>query len=105
MKTSTLLIRTPEGIVFSQLLAGPVTRFLAWGIDLACVLAASMLAGTLLGVFGIISLVFARALTILASFVIFLGYGIWFEWRWRGQTIGKRVLRLRVVDAQGLRLH
>jgi hypothetical protein len=27
------------------------------------------------------------------------------EWRWRGQTIGKRVLRLRVVDAQGLRLH
>ena len=22
-----------------------------------------------------------------------------FEWMWRGQTIGKRVLRLRVVDA------
>ena len=26
------------------------------------------------------------------------------EWRWRGQTIGKRLLRLRVVDAEGMRL-
>ena len=26
------------------------------------------------------------------------------EWAWRGQTIGKRLLRLRVMDAQGLRL-
>jgi hypothetical protein len=26
------------------------------------------------------------------------------EWFWRGQTLGKRVLRLRVVDEQGLRL-
>src|SRR5205823_636692 len=25
-------------------------------------------------------------------------------WRWRGQTLGKRLLGLRVVDAQGLRL-
>ena len=34
MKSNSLFIRTPEGIVFSQLLAGPVTRFLAWFIDL-----------------------------------------------------------------------
>jgi hypothetical protein len=26
------------------------------------------------------------------------------EWRWRGQTLGKRLLGLRVIDAQGLRL-
>src|SRR5262249_57728043 len=26
------------------------------------------------------------------------------EWYWRGQTVGKRMLRLRVVDRQGLRL-
>ena len=37
-KTSTLLIRTPEGIVFSQLLAGPMSRFLAWLIDFCIVL-------------------------------------------------------------------
>ena len=40
MKTSTLFIRTPEGIVFSQLLAGPVTRFFAWFIDQLCIQAA-----------------------------------------------------------------
>ena len=26
------------------------------------------------------------------------------EWRWRGQTVGKRLFKLRVIDAQGLRL-
>ena len=26
------------------------------------------------------------------------------EWLWQGQTIGKRLLRLRVVDAEGMRL-
>src|SRR5207253_3993484 len=30
-------IRTPEGIVFSLVLAGPVTRFLALTIDLMCI--------------------------------------------------------------------
>ena len=39
MNPSVLRIRTPEGIVFSQLLAGPVTRFLAWFIDLLCIMA------------------------------------------------------------------
>src|SRR5262245_47583743 len=34
MRTSTLQIRTAEGVVFSQQLAGPVTRFLAWFVDL-----------------------------------------------------------------------
>ena len=39
-KTNTLLIKTPEGIVFSQLLASPVSRFMAWIIDLAAISAA-----------------------------------------------------------------
>jgi hypothetical protein len=33
-----------------------------------------------------------------------LGYSIYCEWFWRGQSLGKRMMRLRVVDAQGLRL-
>jgi len=35
-RTNTLLIKTPEGVVFSQTLAGPITRFLAWLIDFLC---------------------------------------------------------------------
>src|SRR2546428_4892968 len=63
-----------------------------------------MFAGMALGFLGLISLDFARAVLVLAVFVIQIGYGIVCEWFWRGQTIGKRLLRLRVMDAQGLRL-
>ena len=103
-KTNTLLIRTPEGITFSLLLASPVTRFLAYVIDLACVSAITMLLGALLGFLSFISLDFARAISTLAFFLVQIGYGIGVEWFWRGQTVGKRLLRLRVVDVQGLRL-
>ena len=34
-QATTLVLRTPEGVVFSQLLAGPVSRALAWLIDVA----------------------------------------------------------------------
>jgi len=103
-KTCTLLIRTPEGIVFSLILAGPVTRFLAWAVDMACIGAVSSAVGTLLGFLGLINPDFARGIIVLAYFVIQIGYGIILEWFWRGQTLGKRLLRLRVMDAQELRL-
>jgi hypothetical protein len=47
---------------------------------------------------------FAQAIALLLQFVVMMGYSIYCEWFWRGQTFGKRALRLRVVDAQGLRL-
>lgn len=104
MKSATLQIRTPEGIVFSQMLAGPVTRFLAWGVDLICVAVLLMLFGALTGLVGLFSWNFAGAFATIGYFVIGIGYGITCEWGWRGQTVGKRLLRLRVVDAEGLRL-
>ena len=54
MKTATLQIRTPEGIVFSQLLAGPITRFLAWFIDILCIGALLIILGKLLFFFQIL---------------------------------------------------
>ncbi len=102
--SNQLLIRTPEGITFAQTLAGPMSRLLAWGVDCAIVLGLSWLTGMLLGLLGLISPDLAQALIVLAYFVISIGYGILLEWIWRGQTLGKRVLRLRVVDAEGLRL-
>ncbi len=94
MKTASLQIRTPEGIVFYQLLAGPVTRFLAWSIDVACI-------GCLLK---FLSADLSGALYALGYFILSIGYGIACEWSWRGQTLGKKLFRLRVVDAEGLRL-
>ncbi len=104
MKTSTLFIRTPEGIVFSQLLAGPVTRFFAWFIDQLCISAAMFILGIALDLLELINWNFGLALSVISYFVISTGYGIFFEWNWRGQTIGKKLLRLRVTDVEGMRL-
>ncbi len=104
MRTATLQIRTPEGIVFSQLLAGPVARFLAWVVDLVCIAGLLFIMGGLLSVVQLISANLAGAAATLGYFLISVGYGIACEWGWRGQTVGKRLLRLRVVDAEGLRL-
>ena len=104
MNTAALEIRTPEGIVFSQKLAGPVTRFLAWTIDLMCVGAALTVVSYLVNWVTLISSNLGGAAAILAYFAVSIGYGIFCEWAWRGQTVGKRLFRLRVVDAEGMRL-
>ena len=103
-KANTLTIRTPEGIVFSLQLAGPVTRFMGWAIDLAAISVISSMLNVVLGIIGIISRDIAMAVGILTYFVVSIGYGIATEWCWQGQTLGKRLLRLRVMDEHGLRL-
>jgi len=102
--STTLTIRTPEGISFSMLLAGPAIRFLAWIVDAAAVGALTSLVLTATSFLGVVSVDFARAVGIASFFAISLGYGIALEWFWRGQTLGKRLLKLRVVDDQGLNL-
>jgi uncharacterized RDD family membrane protein YckC len=103
-RTNTLVIKTPEGIFFPLWLAGPVTRFCAWCIDLVAILIIGTVAGAAGGILGLLGPSVAVAFQIVSYFVVSIGYGIATEWYWRGQTFGKRVLRLRVMDAQGLRL-
>jgi uncharacterized RDD family membrane protein YckC len=102
--TPTLKIRTPEGIAFSFALAGPVVRCLAWAVDFFVIAFLTITLARLGGLAGIISEDIAGAIILLGYLVITIGYGIVLEWMWRGQTIGKRLLRLRVMDADGLRL-
>ena len=104
MRTNSLIIRTPEGISFTQHLAGPVTRFLAFSIDLAGITLISGMLSQVLLLAAIVSPDFALAARTVSYFVVSIGYSILFEWSWRGQTIGKRVLQIRVVDAEGFRL-
>jgi uncharacterized RDD family membrane protein YckC len=104
MKTCELQIRTPEGIVFSQLLAGPVTRFLAWIVDALCVIVISGFLSKLAFILTLLDPGSAIAFQTLAYVLLSIGYGMVCEWFWRGQTVGKRLFRLRVVDAEGLRL-
>ena len=97
-------IRTPEGVAFSLTPAGPVIRFAAWLIDDACVTAATSLIAGVLQVAALISADFGMALGTLAGFLIAMGYAICCEWFLRGQTLGKRLLGLRVMDERGLYL-
>ncbi len=103
-RINTLTIKTPEGIGFSLRLAGPVTRFLAWVVDLGTIVAIISILNVVLGILGVMSRDLAMAANIIAFFVVSIGYGILTEWHWQGQTLGKKLLRLRVMDEQGLRL-
>ncbi|MCD4654810.1 RDD family protein [bacterium] len=99
-----LRIRTPEGVSFSMHLAGPVTRFLAWVIDFAIIIALSSVLSSTMVLLTAISMDFSRAAGIIAYFVISIGYGILLEWKLKGQTLGKRLLKIRVMDERGLNL-
>ncbi|WP_222847181.1 RDD family protein [Pontiella desulfatans] len=92
-------------MVFSLMLASPVVRMLAWIIDIMAISIVTMIVRFVLALAFIISLDFVMALSIIVYFVVTVGYGICLEWLWNGQTLGKRLLRLRVVDEGGHRLH
>jgi uncharacterized RDD family membrane protein YckC len=104
MRTNTLVIQTPEGISFTQHLAGPVTRFLASSIDLAGITLISGILSQVLLLAAVVNPDFALAARTICYFVVTIGYSILLESIWRGQTLGKRALKIRVVDAEGFRL-
>lgn len=105
-KKVQLQIQTPEGIAFTLDLASPLMRFFAWGVDFLVILAISLFLQQF--VFRYLMAIapdFSNALYILISTIISLGYAMILEWTLHGQTLGKRILGLRVMDRQGLHLH
>jgi uncharacterized RDD family membrane protein YckC len=97
-------IETPEGVSFALDLAGPVSRLLAWVVDLLCKLLLIIAANLVVGLLGLLSNDLAMSIMTILAFVIVQGYQISLEYLWRGQTIGKRLLKLRVMDEQGMQL-
>lgn len=102
--TSELAIATPEGVVFRLPLAGPAPRLYALLLDTVIVLAAVNGLGYL--IYWIFALVpgFGVMVITLAEFAIGFAYGALLEGFWNGQTIGKRLFHLRVIDDSGLPL-
>lgn len=99
-----VIFQTPEGVTFARPLAGPISRMLAVVIDVAVVGVVTQMASSLLSLFGVVSPQLYAALKIVAAFAATMGYPIASEWLWRGQTLGKRLLGLRVIDADGRRV-
>ena len=104
-RADTFSIRTPEGIAFPLPLAGPMTRFLGWGIDLGVTITVCFVAIMSVSLTSALSGDLFRFLAILLPFAVNIGYSMVLEWLWRGQTLGKFVVGSRVMDVQGLRLH
>jgi uncharacterized RDD family membrane protein YckC len=100
----TYLVRTPENVTFDFELAGLGARGLAWAIDLA-VMGGMILLSTLLVLF--MSFVvedLAMAAHILAIFLVLWWYSALLEWRWGGQTVGKRIVGIRTLQQSGVRI-
>ena len=103
-RTHELRVRTPEGVAFSFRLASPVLRLGALFVDFFIVAVAWNLVALVIMLLALVSADLAQAANIAGFFLFSQGYRIGCEWLMRGQTVGKRLLRLRVVDARGLRL-
>jgi uncharacterized RDD family membrane protein YckC len=94
-------IRTPENVTFEFELAGLSSRALSWLIDVFVMSFLIVLAILVFSVFKLWLGGFARAVYVVALFVIQWGYGAGLEWRFQGQTIGKRAMGLRVLSSHG----
>jgi uncharacterized RDD family membrane protein YckC len=97
MLDTTRRVATPEGIELTLRLAGPVPRALAWSVDFflrIAVVLLVMLVASLLGRAG------TGVVLITAFFVEWL-LPAWFEARWGGQTPGKRLFGIAVLNDDG----
>ena len=104
VRYNQLIIQTPEGVQFVHQLASPVVRFIALAFDLSVISATWSVLSVAVSLLGWISPDLAGAFAVLFYFVLSIGYFMILELIWRGQTLGKRFLRLRVMDAAGLKL-
>ncbi|MBM4336699.1 MAG: RDD family protein [Deltaproteobacteria bacterium] len=90
-------VQTPEGVDLALRVAGPVPRALAWGVD-------TLLQG---GIALALQVAFAgfaglgTGLYLIGLFALLWFYPVLFEVRAHGQTPGKRLLGLRVLQENG----
>jgi len=103
-RVQTVRVRTPEGVAFTFRVASPVLRLGALFVDWLVIAATWSLLSFLVTLARLVSSDFAGMVAALGWFVLSWGYDIVCEARWRGQTLGKKLLRLRVVDERGFRL-
>ena len=97
-------ICTPENVSFEFELAGVASRAVAWVIDLF-VMGALLSFGILVAsAIGVVLGGIAVALYVVLAFIVQWGYGALCEWRFAGQTLGKRVVGIRTLQASGTRI-
>lgn len=97
-------IRTPENVTFEFELAGLGARALAWVIDVFVMLAAIVAVFRLIQPLATVLGGFATALMFVAVFLVQWWYTALLEWWWGGRTVGKRIVGLRALSEDGVRM-
>ncbi|HYP88229.1 MAG TPA: RDD family protein [Polyangiaceae bacterium] len=99
-------IETPEHVVLSYHLAGPIRRGLAWGIDTVARGVVVLVFGLLLGLSSAVDHDAAgglkHGLLLVLFFLLEWGYFVACDMLMSGRSPGKKALGLRVVSSQGL---
>jgi uncharacterized RDD family membrane protein YckC len=102
---TTITILTPENVEVTYELAGLATRMRGAALDTllqgVALVSVWIVLGVLLATAGPTLQNWLVALGILLTFIIFIGYYLFFEARWNGQTPGKRVTGMRVLKDGG----
>lgn len=103
-----LTIETPEQVRLEYSLAGLGSRFMAIAVDTLCQLIMFLILGLAMAIavpalsgLGPRGGLWAAALSVIGSFLLFWGYFTFFEIIWNGQTPGKRQAKIRVIKENG----
>lgn len=93
MIDTTYRVETPEGVDLQAHLAGAVPRVLAFAFDLSLRAAALLLALIIFGVFD-----WATGILLVVAFLVEWFYPVVFEVLYNGQTPGKKIMQISVVN-------
>jgi uncharacterized RDD family membrane protein YckC len=97
MLNGRLSLITPEGVRLLLTPAGPAPRAWAWAVDFMLYSVAISLISALFNQFDV-----GKGIILISAFVLYWGYAILCEVYWDGRTLGKRLLGLQVLRADGL---
>lgn len=98
--TSRFAITTPELVTFHRRPAELPTRAVAWILDQLIIMVLRIATAISLFQFGEIGF----ALLFIVLLLIDFGYFTLLEWKYAGQTLGKRMMKIRVASVSGARL-
>jgi uncharacterized RDD family membrane protein YckC len=103
VRPDELVVATPERVAFEYTVAGLGSRFMAHAVDVLLLLMVfvvlsvlSIFLGSALGDGNLAVLIW-----LLVSFLLFVLYFPILEGLWNGQTLGKRLMRIRVLGDRG----
>ncbi len=100
-------LETPESVELEFTLAGIGNRAYALFIDY-CILWGTLGIISILGLFLIVQItngqMWLLAIYFLIIFTIYVGYFVFFETIWQGQTPGKKITKIRVISNNGQRI-